>query len=264
MAAVIIDEIHLLGADRGPTLEVIASRMRFIAANTDRPVRFVGLSTALANARDLGDWLGIPSDSPGLFNFKPSVRPVPLEVNLQASKGVTNPAGQAFVFSTLSPLCCRPRLATRPPHAPARPIRSPPPPFPPGLPRQVLLPANGLHEQAGLRGHPDALARQARARLRILEAAGEPRGKFVAQSSLPKAPLELSGRCDPLFNFILSCRNLGRISPPTPPRPSPTRTRKQTRLTALDLIALAAAAERPRQFVRAGEEELQAALASAR
>ena len=83
MAAVIIDEIHLLGADRGPTLEVIASRMRFIAANTDRPVRFVGLSTALANARDLGDWLGIPSDSPGLFNFKPSVRPVPLEVHIQ-------------------------------------------------------------------------------------------------------------------------------------------------------------------------------------
>ena len=83
VAAVIIDEIHLLGADRGPTLEVIASRMRFIAANTDRPVRFVGLSTALANARDLGDWLGIPSDSPGLFNFKPSVRPVPLEVHIQ-------------------------------------------------------------------------------------------------------------------------------------------------------------------------------------
>ena len=28
----VIDEIHLLGADRGPILEVIVSRMRYIAA----------------------------------------------------------------------------------------------------------------------------------------------------------------------------------------------------------------------------------------
>ncbi|KAG6412853.1 hypothetical protein SASPL_125545 [Salvia splendens] len=61
----ILDEIHLLGADRGPILE------------TERPVRFVGLSTALANAHDLADWLGV--EEIGLFNFKPSVRPVPLE-----------------------------------------------------------------------------------------------------------------------------------------------------------------------------------------
>lgn len=50
----VIDEIHLLGADRGPTLEVIVSRMRYIAAQTERPVRFVGLSTALANAQVRG------------------------------------------------------------------------------------------------------------------------------------------------------------------------------------------------------------------
>ena len=111
-----IDEIHLLGADRGPILEVIVSRMRYIAAQvrcaewwwrwvvglaayavnmlrhalpcpcqpaclppvlgrqpcthpwhlallpnlqTERAIRFVGLSTALANAQDLADWLGI-------------------------------------------------------------------------------------------------------------------------------------------------------------------------------------------------------------
>ncbi|OAE30033.1 hypothetical protein AXG93_3893s1430 [Marchantia polymorpha subsp. ruderalis] len=78
---IIIDEIHLLGADRGPILEVIVSRMRYISSQTELPVRFVGLSTALANARDLADWLGI--DTVGLFNFKPSVRPVPLEVHIQ-------------------------------------------------------------------------------------------------------------------------------------------------------------------------------------
>ena len=57
--------------DRGPILEVIVSRMRYISSQTKRNVRFVGLSTAVANAQDLADWLGIgskvmlaPSDLP--------------------------------------------------------------------------------------------------------------------------------------------------------------------------------------------------------
>ncbi|XP_058788470.1 DExH-box ATP-dependent RNA helicase DExH14 isoform X2 [Vicia villosa] len=82
---IILDEIHLLGADRGPILEVIVSRMRYISSQTERAVRFVGLSTALANAGDLGDWLGV--EEIGLFNFKPSVRPVPLEVHIQGYPG---------------------------------------------------------------------------------------------------------------------------------------------------------------------------------
>ncbi|KAJ3673847.1 hypothetical protein LUZ60_005839 [Juncus effusus] len=81
----ILDEIHLLGADRGPILEVIVSRMRYISSQTERSIRFVGLSTALANARDLAEWLGV--GEPGLFNFKPSVRPVPLEVHIQGYPG---------------------------------------------------------------------------------------------------------------------------------------------------------------------------------
>lgn len=81
----ILDEIHLLGADRGPILEVIVSRMRYISSQTERPVRFVGLSTALANAGDLADWLGVAEM--GLYNFKPSVRPVPLEVHIQGYPG---------------------------------------------------------------------------------------------------------------------------------------------------------------------------------
>ncbi|KAL5544599.1 hypothetical protein UlMin_008383 [Ulmus minor] len=81
----ILDEIHLLGADRGPILEVIVSRMRYISSQTERAIRFVGLSTALANAGDLADWLGVGEI--GLFNFKPSVRPVPLEVHIQGYPG---------------------------------------------------------------------------------------------------------------------------------------------------------------------------------
>jgi len=78
---IIIDEIHLLGQDRGPVLEVIVSRMRYISCNLDKAIRFVGLSTALANAHDIADWLGI--GIVGLFNFKPSVRPVPMTAHIQ-------------------------------------------------------------------------------------------------------------------------------------------------------------------------------------
>ncbi|XP_054346267.2 activating signal cointegrator 1 complex subunit 3 isoform X4 [Pongo pygmaeus] len=81
----IIDEIHLLGEERGPVLEVIVSRTNFISSHTEKPVRIVGLSTALANARDLADWLNIKQM--GLFNFRPSVRPVPLEVHIQGFPG---------------------------------------------------------------------------------------------------------------------------------------------------------------------------------
>uniref|UniRef100_A0AAR2IX77 Activating signal cointegrator 1 complex subunit 3 n=1 Tax=Pygocentrus nattereri TaxID=42514 RepID=A0AAR2IX77_PYGNA len=85
VSILIIDEIHLLGEDRGPVLEVIVSRTNFISSHTSKPVRVVGLSTALANARDLADWLGI--GQMGLFNFRPSVRPVPLEVHIHGFPG---------------------------------------------------------------------------------------------------------------------------------------------------------------------------------
>jgi antiviral helicase SLH1 len=77
VSLVIIDEIHLLGGDRGPILEIIVSRMNYIAAQAKNSVRLVGMSTACANAIDLGNWLGVKE---GLFNFRHSVRPVPLEI----------------------------------------------------------------------------------------------------------------------------------------------------------------------------------------
>jgi activating signal cointegrator complex subunit 3 len=66
-------------------LEVIVSRTNFISSHTNHPVRIIGLSTALANARDLANWLGIKQM--GLYNFKPSVRPVPLEVHIKGFAG---------------------------------------------------------------------------------------------------------------------------------------------------------------------------------
>ncbi|KAJ4376494.1 putative steryl acetyl hydrolase mug81 [Neocucurbitaria cava] len=78
VSLVIIDEIHLLGGDRGPILEIIVSRMNYIASQKkDGSIRLLGMSTACANASDLGNWLGVKE---GLFNFRHSVRPVPLEI----------------------------------------------------------------------------------------------------------------------------------------------------------------------------------------
>ncbi|KAG0045399.1 hypothetical protein BGZ83_009400 [Gryganskiella cystojenkinii] len=85
VSLVIIDEIHLLGGDRGPILEVIVSRMNYIGAQLNKRIRLVGLSTALANAHDLADWLGI--QEVGLFNFRHSVRPVPLEIYIDGFPG---------------------------------------------------------------------------------------------------------------------------------------------------------------------------------
>lgn len=85
VALIVIDEIHLLGEDRGPVLEVIVSRTNFISSHTNKTLRIIGLSTALANAKDLANWLGI--GQMGLYNFRPSVRPVPLEVHISGFPG---------------------------------------------------------------------------------------------------------------------------------------------------------------------------------
>ncbi|CAN1151841.1 DExH-box ATP-dependent RNA helicase DExH14 [Linum perenne] len=119
----ILDEIHLLGADRGPILEVIVSRMRYISSQTERSVRFVGLSTALANASDLADWLGVGEI--GLFNFKPSVRPVPLEVHIQAMHHVLPSYEQGYPGKYYCPRMNsmnKPAYAAISSHSPTKPV----------------------------------------------------------------------------------------------------------------------------------------------
>ena len=62
-------------------IEVITSRMRYISAQLEHRIRIVALSTSLSNAKDLGEWIGCTAQS--VFNFQPSVRPVPLDVRIQ-------------------------------------------------------------------------------------------------------------------------------------------------------------------------------------
>ena len=79
----IVDDIHFLGGNEGPTMEILISRMRFISTQKQQKqdtqqLRVVGLGASLANAREVGEWMGVPTK--GLFNFSPKVRPIPLEI----------------------------------------------------------------------------------------------------------------------------------------------------------------------------------------
>lgn len=61
-------------------MEVIVSRMNLIGSRVGglRP-RMVGMSTAMANGNDVGEWFGVRRHC--FYNFKPSVRPVPVTIH---------------------------------------------------------------------------------------------------------------------------------------------------------------------------------------
>ncbi|APA07357.1 hypothetical protein sscle_02g021270 [Sclerotinia sclerotiorum 1980 UF-70] len=112
VSLVIIDEIHLLGGDRGPILEIIVSRMNYIVTQTNNSVRLMGMSTACANAMDLGNWLGVKE---GLFNFRHSVRPVPLEIFIDGFPEVRG-------FCPLMQSMNRPTFLAIKTHSPDKPV----------------------------------------------------------------------------------------------------------------------------------------------
>jgi pre-mRNA-splicing helicase BRR2 len=77
----IVDDLQLIGGEDGPILEVVSSRMRYISSQIEKPIRIVALSSSLANAKDIAQWLGC---NQGLtFNFHPNVRPLPLELHIR-------------------------------------------------------------------------------------------------------------------------------------------------------------------------------------
>ncbi|KAG1769906.1 glycosyl hydrolase family 3 N terminal domain-containing protein [Suillus placidus] len=63
----IADETQLVGGEVGPTYEVVIYRTRYVSAQTEVKTRIVPCGVSLANARDLGEWMGAPSHA--IFNF---------------------------------------------------------------------------------------------------------------------------------------------------------------------------------------------------
>ncbi|KAK8118613.1 Sec63 Brl domain-containing protein [Apiospora kogelbergensis] len=139
VSLVIIDEIHLLAGDRGPILEIIVSRMNYIAESTKNSVRLLGMSTACANASDLGNWLGVKE---GLFNFRHSVRPVPLELYIDGFPEVRG-------FCPLMQSMNRPTFLAVKTHSPDKPVIV----FVPSR-RQTRLTAKDLINFCGLEDNP--------------------------------------------------------------------------------------------------------------
>jgi pre-mRNA-splicing helicase BRR2 len=78
----IADEVHMVGGSVGPTYEVIIARTRYVGEQAERKPRIVALGVSLANAEELGEWIG--ADKHNRFNFSPGARPLPLEVHLQS------------------------------------------------------------------------------------------------------------------------------------------------------------------------------------
>jgi len=51
----IADELHLIGGENGPVLEVVCSRIRYISSQIERKVRIVALSSSVTNAKCTGE-----------------------------------------------------------------------------------------------------------------------------------------------------------------------------------------------------------------
>ncbi|MCL4126057.1 UNVERIFIED_CONTAM: hypothetical protein GTU68_057642 [Idotea baltica] len=94
----IVDELQLLGGEDGPTLEVVCSRIRYMASKISKHIRIVALSSSLANARDVSQWLGCSNNC--TFNFHPNVRPLPLELHIQ---GFNNPHNASRLYAMAKP-----------------------------------------------------------------------------------------------------------------------------------------------------------------
>ncbi|KAK3311268.1 Sec63 Brl domain-containing protein [Chaetomium strumarium] len=94
----IADDLHMLGGQMGYIYEIIVSRMHYIRTQTERPMRIVGLSVSLANARDIGEW--IDAKKHDIYNFSPHVRPVPLELHIQS---YTIPHFPSLMFAMAKP-----------------------------------------------------------------------------------------------------------------------------------------------------------------
>lgn len=94
----IADQLHLLGENMGYIYEVVVSRMQYISGQTERPLRTVAISVSLANARDIGSWIGAKKHD--VYNFSPLVRPLRLELHLQS---FSNPHFPSLMLAMVKP-----------------------------------------------------------------------------------------------------------------------------------------------------------------
>eukprot|EP01060_Flectonema_neradi_P002536 TRINITY_DN11596_c1_g1_i1.p1 TRINITY_DN11596_c1_g1~~TRINITY_DN11596_c1_g1_i1.p1 ORF type:complete len:1559 (+),score=327.75 TRINITY_DN11596_c1_g1_i1:29-4678(+) len=90
----LIDEVHLLGEERGAVLEALVSRMK-VVRNTSRKnvmsasLRFIAVSATMSNSADIGAWINASDDCIAVFSNED--RPVPLSIDVRGFYCKTNP-----------------------------------------------------------------------------------------------------------------------------------------------------------------------------
>ena len=94
VAAVLIDEVHLIGDIRGGCLEAIVSRLKLLSKSSAllqshlRNVRFGAVSATIPNIENLANWLGANRD--GTFVFGEEFRPVKLQTYVRSFPDTTS------------------------------------------------------------------------------------------------------------------------------------------------------------------------------
>ncbi|KAH9477321.1 U5 small nuclear ribonucleoprotein 200 kDa helicase [Psilocybe cubensis] len=82
LGLLIADEIQMVGGYDGPIYEVVISRTRYVERQTGHKTRIVACGVSLANAEDLGKWMGASEHT--IFNFSPSARPLDMAIHIQS------------------------------------------------------------------------------------------------------------------------------------------------------------------------------------
>ena len=97
---VLVDEIHILGTDRGAALEVVIARMRAVQSISAKegktpPVsklRIIAVSATIPNATTIARWL--ECEDAGALVFGENYRPVPLQITVKSYQ----PSKNEFLF----------------------------------------------------------------------------------------------------------------------------------------------------------------------
>ena len=88
---IIADDCHIVGSGiDGSFYEIVLNRFRYIATNLEKKIRFVALSSSIANYKDFADWLDVPKSN--VFDFEARQRVFPLEVKFDFLEIHHNPS----------------------------------------------------------------------------------------------------------------------------------------------------------------------------
>ncbi|KAI5187935.1 hypothetical protein NEHOM01_2455 [Nematocida homosporus] len=76
VSLIILDEVHIVNDSRGPVIESIVCRMKFLTARRQKRTRLIGISATLPNPQDMAQFLQVQPKH--MHTFGREYRPVPI------------------------------------------------------------------------------------------------------------------------------------------------------------------------------------------